>query len=241
MKMLIVILLYFYSAQSLAAISWNRIILSNGPYILMGFAPEDLKDADTLNVFIEGDGRPGVALDLAQKIGGNSVYIGRPCQYFNLKTQNACSKEIWTSHRYSADVVDSMDRAITVLKIRYKASHVRLVGFSGGGAIASIIASKRSDVALLVTVAGNLDHKSWTDFNHSPPLSGSLNPIDFTAKLKNVPQIHLIGDKDDIVPSSVLTSYLARLKQLDNVHIYVVPGADHTCCWSVALADVLVR
>lgn len=241
MKMLIVIFLYFYSAHALAAVSWNRIILSNGPYILMGFAPENLKRADTLNVFIEGDGKPGVALDLAENIGGNSVYIGRPCQYFNLKMQNACSKAIWTSDRYSADVIESMDRAITVLKIRYKASHVRLIGFSGGGAIASIIASKRGDVALLVTVAGNLDHKTWTDFNHSPPLTGSLNPVDFTATLIEIPQIHLIGDKDDIVPSSVLTSYLARLKQLDNVHVYVVPGADHTCCWSVALADVLIQ
>lgn len=241
MKMLMVILLSIYSSLAYSSDTWNRVILSNGPHMLMGFTPENLQQTDTLNIFIEGDGKPGVALSLAKSIGGNSVYIARPCQYFQAFRYNSCSKELWTSHRFSQSVIESMNHAISVLKIRYKAKNVRLIGFSGGGAVASIIASKRSDIALLVTVAGNLDHKRWTDFNHSEPLSGSLNPIDFTKELAKIPQIHLVGDKDDVVPSSVLTSYLARLKQLDNVHIYVVPEADHTCCWTVALADALVR
>ena len=92
---------------------------------------------------------------------------------------------------------------------------------------------------LLVTVAGNLDHKRWTDFNEIDPLIGSLNPVDYSKALESVPQIHLIGERDHVVPGSVLTSYLSRLKSLDNVQSYILVGADHTCCWSLALASVL--
>jgi pimeloyl-ACP methyl ester carboxylesterase len=241
MKALFILVLYLYSVSSYAGISWNRVILSNGPFLLMGFVPDELQQTDTLNIFIEGDGKPGIALDLAKQIGGNSVYIARPCQYFRPSSNRSCSKEVWTSHRFSEGVIDSINHAIAVLKVRYKADKIRLIGFSGGGAIATIIASKRGDVALLVTVAGNLDHKQWTDLNHSEPLYGSLNPVDFVSRLDVVPQIHLVGDRDDVVPTTVLASYLARLKSLDKVHIQIVNGADHTCCWTLAVADALVH
>jgi pimeloyl-ACP methyl ester carboxylesterase len=134
-----------------------------------------------------------------------------------------------------------MDIAISEMKKQYQASQVRLVGYSGGGAIASIIASKRSDVALLVTVAGNLDHKWWTQFNEIDPLNGSLNPIDYSTALESVPQVHLTGDHDFVVPGSVLMSYLSKFKTRDNVKSYLVGGADHTCCWSMAVAAVLTE
>jgi pimeloyl-ACP methyl ester carboxylesterase len=132
-----------------------------------------------------------------------------------------------------------MNRAITAMKLRYQAKQIRLIGFSGGGTVASIVAALRDDVDLLITVAGNLDHKRWTDFNQIDPLAGSLNPIDFSRALESVPQIHLIGERDDVVPGSVLSSYLAHMTRLDNVQSYIVVGADHTCCWSLAIADVL--
>jgi hypothetical protein len=218
---------------------WSRIVLAGGQHLMMGFAPPQLSEADTLNIFIEGDGRPGVALTMAQEVGGNSVYIARPCQYMVGTRMNTCNKALWTSHRYSQAVIDSMDRAVTAMKLRFHAKHVRLIGYSGGGAVASIIASKRDDVDLLVTVAGNLDHKQWTQFNHSEPLIGSLNPVDYGDSLSKVSQIHLVGERDDVVPGSVLTSYLGQLKDLDNVKSYIVQGADHTCCWSMAVASIL--
>lgn len=240
MKLLVLILsLFSLTVQADATVPWSRMVLAGGSYLLMGFAPPELKQTDTLNIFIEGDGKPGIALDLAQSIGGNSVYLSRPCQYLIGNRLNSCNKALWTSERYSKQVIESMNRAITALKIRYHADRVRLIGFSGGGAIASIIASERHDMALLVTVAGNLDHKRWTDYNQITPLTGSLNPVDFSSALESVPQVHLIGDRDKIVPGSVLASYLAKLKHLDKVNSYIVTGADHTCCWNVALAQVL--
>jgi len=239
MKMFMLLFVMSFTVQANDISSWNRLILSGGSHIMIGFVPPDLKQAEVLNIFIEGDGEPGVALRLAQETGGNSVYIGRPCQYLKVTRFNSCNRELWTSHRYSQAVVDSMDKAISALKQQYQSSQIRLVGYSGGGAIASIIASKRSDVALLLTVAGNLDHKWWTEFNNSAPLSGSLNPIDYSAALEAVPQVHLIGDHDFVVPGSVLMSYLSKFKTRDKVKSYLVGGADHTCCWSMAVAAVL--
>lgn len=228
-----------FPVQAEDEIPWSRIYLTGGSHTIMGFAPPELQRADTLNIFIEGDGKPGVALRLAQNIGGNSVYLGRPCQYMIGNRLNSCNKALWTSHRYSRSVINSMSRAITAMKLRFGADKVRLVGFSGGGTVATIIAALRHDVDLLVTVAGNLDHKRWTDFNEIDPLIGSLNPVDYSKALESVPQIHLIGERDHVVPGSVLTSYLSRLKSLDNVQSYILVGADHTCCWSLALASVL--
>lgn len=240
MKLFILLFgLFVSTAHADEQLPWSRIVLSGGTYTMLGFAPPELRSTDVLNIFIEGDGMPGVALELAQDIGGNSVYIGRPCQYLMGNRMNSCSKALWTSERYSDLVMRAMNRAITAMKIRYRADKVRLIGFSGGGTIATIIAALRDDVDLLVTVAGNLDHKRWTDFNQIDPLDGSLNPIDYSKALESVPQIHLIGERDEVVPGSVLTSYLSHMKKLDHVQSYIVQGADHTCCWSVALASVL--
>lgn len=240
MKLFILLLALLFSPAVVAEqIPWSRIVLSGGTHTLMGFAPPELRRTDVLNIFIEGDGMPGVALELAQSVGGNSVYIARPCQYLVGNRLNSCSKALWTSHRYSSTVIHSMNRAITAMKLRYQAERVRLIGFSGGGTVATIVAAIRDDVELLLTVAGNLDHKRWTDFNEIDPLDGSLNPVDFSNALEAVPQIHLIGERDDVVPGSVLTSYLAHMTSLDNVQSYILVGADHTCCWSVALADLL--
>lgn len=228
-----------FPAQAEDNTPWTRIYLSGGVHTILGFAPPELRRTDTLNIFIEGDGKPGIALKLAQGIGGNSVYLGRPCQYLIGNRLNSCSKALWTSHRYSQSVIHSMSRAITAMKLRFGAERVRLIGFSGGGTVASIIAAQRRDVKLLVTVAGNLDHRRWTDFNQIAPLYGSLNPVDYSKALEQVPQIHLIGERDHVVPGSVLTSYLSRLSSLDNVQSHIIVGADHTCCWSLALASVL--
>lgn len=240
MKLFMVLLLFVSSVHAQPEpMPWKRMMFTGGNHIIMGFAPPDLQYADTLNIFIEGDGMPGTALALAQSTGGNSVYLARPCQYLESTRFNSCDKAIWTSHRYSQEVVDSMNRAITAVKIRYQAKSVRLIGYSGGGAVASIIAVKRPDVDLLLTVAGNLDHKRWTDYNASQPLIGSLNPIDFSKALEAIPQIHLIGERDDVVPGSVLASYLSKLEKFDKVTSRIIVGANHTCCWSMAVAEVL--
>ncbi len=237
MKLFAVLFLFSFSAFSAENPPWHKIIISGGNLPIVAFFPSTLTDVDTLNVFIEGDGKPGIALKMAQKIGKNTVYIARPCQFMR-PGSSMCNKEVWTSHRFSAEVVRAINRAVSVLKIRFQAKDVRLIGYSGGGAVASILATNRNDVKLLITVAGNLDHHQWTDYNQIEPLYGSLNPIDFQDKLELIPQIHLIGSLDHTVPGSVLSSYLNHMKHLENVKSYIVNGADHTCCWNVVMASL---
>jgi pimeloyl-ACP methyl ester carboxylesterase len=237
MKLFAVLVFLFSSVVYAEGATWQRVILKGGSLPVVAFFPSTLTETDTLNVFIEGDGRPGIALDMAQKVEKNSIYIARPCQFLRIVGQG-CNKAVWTSHRFSDEVIRSMARALDVLKIRFKANNVRLIGYSGGGAVASILAAKRDDVRLLITVAGNLDHHQWTEYNQIAPLSGSLNPIDYQELLENVPQIHLVGDRDHTVPGSVLTSYLNQMKHLDNVKSFIVNGADHTCCWNNVMASL---
>jgi pimeloyl-ACP methyl ester carboxylesterase len=237
MKLFAVCFFFFSSAIYAENITWQRIILKGGSLPVVVFYPSSLVHTETLNVFIEGDGSPGIALDMAQKIQKNSVYIARPCQFLRIGLQ-ACNKEVWTSHRFSSEVIRSMARALDVVKIRFEANDIRLIGYSGGGAVASILAAQRKDVKLLITVAGNLDHHQWTEYNQIEALTGSLNPINYKEQLKNIPQIHLVGDRDHTVPGSVLSSYLRHIQDLTNVQSYIINGADHTCCWNNVMASL---
>ncbi len=237
MKLFAVLVFFFSSVSYAGNTTWQRVILKGGSLPIVAFFPSTLTESETLNVFLEGDGQPGIALDMAQNIEKNSIYIARPCQFLRIGGQG-CNKAVWTSHRFSTQVIRSTDRALNVLKVRFKANNVRLVGYSGGGAVASILAAKRDDVKLLVTVAGNLDHQQWTEYNQIAPLSGSLNPINYQDVLEKVPQIHLVGERDHTVPGSVLTSYLNHMKHLNNVQSFIVNGADHTCCWNTVIASL---
>lgn len=108
---------------------------------------------------------------------------------------------------------------------------VVLVGFSGGGAVAALAAAQRSDVLALATVAGNLDHVSWTDHHRVTPLHGSLNPADAAGQLTRLPQIHFVGDRDRVVPRLVVESFIQRLGPGHLAQLKIVHGADHICCW----------
>jgi hypothetical protein len=96
---LLLMILVFPSVHADDFIPWSRVVLSGGVHTMMGFAPPELRRADVLNIFIEGDGMPGVALKLAQDIGGNSVYIGRPCQYLRANRMNTCGKDVFQGEK----------------------------------------------------------------------------------------------------------------------------------------------
>ncbi len=66
-----------------------------------------------------------------------------------------------------------MNVAIDKLKQKYNSEKLQLIGYSGGGAVVTLVASQRSDVISLVTIAGNLDHQTWTKHHKVSPLTGS--------------------------------------------------------------------
>jgi alpha/beta superfamily hydrolase len=86
--------------------------------------------------------------------------------------------------------------AIDQLKQMVGASKLQLVGYSGGANVAALAASERTDVIHLVTVAGNLDHASWTRHHRVKPLVNSLNAADIAHQLDRLPQTHWVGGQD---------------------------------------------
>ncbi|MBU1927633.1 serine hydrolase family protein [bacterium] len=204
-----------------------------------------------MKVYIEGDGLSwitkrrisdnptplnpvGLSLMLSDK-SNCKVYIARPCQYVK---QSICENKYWTSHRFNTKIIQSFDEALSNLKKNHKNSSFTLIGYSGGAAVAALTAVKREDISRIITVAGNLETNKWTELHHISPLDGSLNPADYTKELQNIPQYHLIGNNDKIVPKEVFLSYFNKFENKNNVK-YFTYDATHGCCWDAIYKDFL--
>jgi hypothetical protein len=127
----------------------------------------------------------------------NVVYIGRPCQYTPVELNPKCSPQYWTHKRLSDDSVQAMNDVVNKINSNGQFS---LVGFSGGGGIAVLIAARNYMTKDILTIGANLDHVTFTSYHNVPPMIGSLNPIDYAKQIKHIPQIHISGGKDTVVP-----------------------------------------
>lgn len=238
------------NAEHMAAASeWQRVRLPAGRFVLAGYIPGNIPaDNATLTIYIEGDGlawinaslvsldptplKPvGLAMALRHPKGA-AAYLARPCQYVAGVDAQGCSTQYWTTLRFAPEVVESTSQAVDLLKQQFQAKQLVLVGYSGGGAVAALVAARRHDVALLVTVAGNLDHQTWTKQHHATPLTGSLNPTEVWEQLRDIPQLHFVGGKDEIVGREVAEAFARHFPADRRPEIRVIPDFDHTCCWA---------
>ena len=164
-----------------------------------------------LSIFIEGDGTPWIRekyvakdptpqilllFDAMQELRGSKLYIGRPC-YFQTKDPN-CHYRYWTSHRYSAEVIQSMQDVLERYIERY--DEIVYIGHSGGGTLATLLACKPPAEHIisttLVTLSANLDTDKWTDHHGWTRMSGSINPALSLTKCPHVRQFHYLGKED---------------------------------------------
>lgn len=226
---------------------FEAVSVPSPPFVIAGFRRVTDGAADRLTVYVEGDGaawrtrfhpaadptpRRPVALALA--VGDDSpavLYLARPCQQVTAASRAGCAVRYWTSHRYSAAVVDSLDRVVDRAKASVGARDVELIGFSGGGVVAALLAARRGDVRLLVTVAANLDHAAWTEAHGLAPLGGSVSPLQHVGALRRVPQVHYYGDRDEIVPETVNARYFQALAGAP-LSRHEVADTGHACCWA---------
>jgi pimeloyl-ACP methyl ester carboxylesterase len=111
-----------------------------------------------------------------------------------------------------------------------------LVGYSGGGTLAWLMAARIPDVVAVVTVAANLDVELWTSLHGYTPMAGSLNPADSPPLSPSVKQVHYVGGRDRNVPPQVTRSFGAHHA---SARVVEIPDFDHTCCWVENWPDLL--
>jgi dienelactone hydrolase len=227
---------------------WKKIRIPTPKFVLSAYVAEQAASSDVLTIYIEGDGlawlsrsQPSdnptpakpVALELAlQHKPGVAAYLSRPCQNIAAQDWNNCRQSDWTNRRFSPEVIEASSLAIDNLKTRHGAKSLILIGYSGGGAVAALVAARRQDVIRLVTVAGNMDTETWTISQKATPLTGSLNPADAWEKLQEIPQMHFVGSKDPVIKEEVLASYLSRFPRENRPAMKIIADFDHVCCWS---------
>lgn len=194
-------------------------------------------------VVIEGDGRAWLnmrepsmdptpvdpvgwrlAKDISQK---NVLYLARPCQYLSSDELEACSVADWTDGRFAEKWVQRLNAAVEQAKRMTHAKQVVLAGYSGGGVMAALVAARRDDVALLMTVASPLDHAAWTTHHKVTPLNASLSVVAVQQKLAHLPQVHVVGADDQVVPSFLLQDFLRRYPSTTPAELVTLPGVDH--------------
>jgi predicted esterase len=175
----------------------------------------------TLHIYIEGDGYAWVnksqlsqnptptepmLLTLASlDPHPNVLYIARPCQYTSLALDTRCDAKHWSKARFAEEVIASMNEAISVKNTSH--NKLELIGYSGGGAIAVLIAARRNDVKSIRTIAGNLDHIAFNRYHKVSQLENSLNPLTVAHLVAVIPQVHFVGEKDKIVPLFIADNF----------------------------------
>ena len=229
---------------------WHKLRLPVTPFVLTAYVPNTPMPPATnkvLTVYIEGDGlawrtrsrasdnpTPGkpIGLEMAMRHPAGAVaYLARPCQNVAEPDWPGCQQSYWTDRRYSTEVVRASSEALTMLKARYGAERLILVGYSGGAAVAALVAARRQDVARVVTVAGNLDIHAWTTRHRIQPLSGSLNPADEWDRLQGISQLHFVGGKDPVISPELVSAYIRRFPAGSRPRMRILPDFDHACCW----------
>lgn len=198
-------------------------------------------------VYIEGDGvawlsprtksldptpKNPVALHLAaMDKAENLVWMARPCQFSGWRGKGACPDTYWTGGRTAPEVVSAYHEALDEIKALYDVRGFNLVGYSGGAALAALLAAQRTDVLSLRTVAGNLDYGTFSKIHNVSPLKDSLDPLSVAPQIAGVPQRHFIGGQDEVVTPAIFAGWKQASGQTDCVKSVLVEENGHEEGW----------
>lgn len=194
-------------------------------------------------VFIEGDGRPWRAggqviaenptpqktpmLDWMLQTQGPSLYLGRPC-YHQPRIEKPCNPLLWTYLRYSETVVAAMQTALSAwLQSQPQVSRVTLVGHSGGGVLALLLAERMPSAHRVIAMAAPLDIDRWADLHGYGRLVGSINPTQLNQWRGDTRRYLLFGQDDAQVPAS---AFQQVARDIPGARVMLLEGARHDCC-----------
>ena len=119
-----------------------------------------------LHIYLDGDGTPWLTptrigrdptprnhlvLRLLAMDPGAALYLSRPC-YNGRAGAPGCGPWMWTFGRYSETVVAAMESALRELVVREGASELVLIGYSGGGVLAWLLAQRVPEVLSLIHI-----------------------------------------------------------------------------------------
>jgi len=203
-------------------------------------------NARCTHVYLEGDGYAwrtrnrassdptpvdpiGLRLAARDKSGATVVYLGRPCQYLDESAPqaNACRPILWTNARYGDAVVDALNQQLDRVVEGAGKGVIRIVGYSGGGVLAALLAARRTDVAAIATIAAPLDVDAWTTQSGVTPLYLSKRPMDEVEWLRGVRQDHFNGGADAIAPAETTRRFVRAGGTDAPVRVHVWPEMTH--------------
>lgn len=232
-----------------AGLGYRKVVVPGDGYSHVAYLKAGRAASDSaLHVYLEGDGTPWIRkrvaaadptprtplmLELMSLDPSPSLYLGRPC-YHGLNRDKACTPDVWTDKRYSEAVVASMSAALDRLSPDYRA--LVLLGHSGGGTLAMLMAERQPKTEAVVTAAANLDTERWAELHRQQALGGSLNPARRPPLRPRIRQMHYAGGRDGNVPPALVREAIA---QQQGATFREFPQQDHSCCWREVWPEML--
>jgi pimeloyl-ACP methyl ester carboxylesterase len=220
-------------------------------YALQAFYQPATGGRRVLHVYLEGDGTPWsdrthvaadptprkpLMLSLMALDSAPALYLGRPCYNGHAK-DTGCHPLLWTHRRYAPEIVAAMAAALQAFQRERGFPELVLLGHSGGGALALLLAERLTGVQAVATLAGNADIDVWADLHGYSRLAGSLNPA--RMKLGGPPEFHWLGAEDARIPPRAFLPVLA--KRPGGARIRVLPGVDHARGWERHWQEILAE
>ena len=237
-----------------AAVSMRRHEITAGLFRLTTYSR--IRDTNKpVTIYIDGDVRgwrpsadPGIDDTPDDYVGlrlatldpsPNVVFIARPCQ-FGIDDL-LCFDKAWEKGAWSQPVFASISRAVDHVAVVFPHPQLNLVGYSGGGAIAAVLASRRRDVMSLRTIAGNLDPDGNGRAHAADPQDDFVDPMGIAPRLALLPQEHFVGDKDVFVPPFLTENFVKAIGVSYCVKVTHLPYATHQTGWQEVWASRVVK
>ena len=235
--------------QQAESMGFQSLELQGNGFVMQAFHRLPAASFTRLHVYLEGDGRPwergripaddpttreSVMLPLMALDPSPALYLARPC-YNGHAHDLGCHQGLWTQARYGGEVVEAMAQALQAFAERHHIREWVLLGHSGGGSLALLLANRLAQTRAVVTLAANYDIDVWADHHHYLRLETSLNPAK-QADL-GLEEWHLLARNDVTVPPSLFEQ---ALRQRKNSHVQLIEG-DHQQGWLAIWPGLLAR